>query len=222
MRELRKHTQAIFRAALEAADPVKAVERHLEVRGEVLFAGKRRFPLALYRRVLVVGAGKASAAMALAVEKRLGKRIETGLVNVKYGHTAPLKRVKINECGHPIPDAAGVAGSARTYQGRSSAVTVSSGPRSRARSNAVRTTSCRATTRTWPGAALSGRGSSCRSPISAASSVICAFTDASSAARSGAGSARPVSSLRASSSMFVRSDVSGVRSSCPASAISCA
>ena len=113
MRELRKHAQAIFRAALEAADPVKAVERHLEVRGEVLFAGKRRFPLALYKRVLVVGAGKASAAMALAVEKRLGKRIETGLVNVKYGHTAPLKRVKINECGHPIPDAAGVAGSTR-------------------------------------------------------------------------------------------------------------
>jgi hydroxypyruvate reductase len=116
MREIRKHAQAIFRAALEAADPVKAVERHLEVRGEVLFAGKRRFPLALYKRVIVVGAGKASAAMASAVEKRLGKRIETGLVNVKYGHTAPLKRVELNECGHPIPDEAGVAGSERIAQ----------------------------------------------------------------------------------------------------------
>lgn len=57
--------------------------------------------------------------------------------------------------------------------------------------------------------------------MSAASSVICALTESSSAARSSAGSARPVRSLRASSSMLVRSEVSGVRSSCPASAISC-
>ncbi len=58
--------------------------------------------------------------------------------------------------------------------------------------------------------------------MSAASSVICAVSEASSALRSSAGIARPVSSLRASSSMFVRSEVSGVRSSWPASAMSCA
>ncbi|GAA3096020.1 hypothetical protein GCM10020254_46570 [Streptomyces goshikiensis] len=58
--------------------------------------------------------------------------------------------------------------------------------------------------------------------MSEASSVICAFTEASSSRRSSGGMARPVSSLRASSSMLVRREVSGVRSSCPASAISCA
>lgn len=57
--------------------------------------------------------------------------------------------------------------------------------------------------------------------MSDASSVICAFTEASSARRSSGGSARPVASLRSSSSILVRREVSGVRSSCPASAISC-
>lgn len=116
VRELRKHAQLIFRAALEAADPMKAVLRHLEIRGEVLFAGKRRYPLAMYRRILVLGAGKASAAMAAAVEKQLGRRIATGVVNVKYEHTAPLRHIQLVECGHPIPDEAGVRGSDRIAQ----------------------------------------------------------------------------------------------------------
>jgi hydroxypyruvate reductase len=51
--------------------------------------------------------------MALAVERLLGKRITAGVVNVKYGHTAKLKRVELNECGHPVPDEAGVRGSER-------------------------------------------------------------------------------------------------------------
>lgn len=113
MRELRKHADLILRAALDAANPAKAVERAIELRGDVLFAGRKRYPLALYKRILVIGAGKASAAMAAALEKRLAKRITAGLLNVKYGHTAALKHVKLNECGHPVPDAAGVAGSQR-------------------------------------------------------------------------------------------------------------
>ncbi len=113
MRELRKHADLILRAALDAANPAKAVERSIELRGDVLFAGRKRYPLALYKRILVIGAGKASAAMAAALEKRLAKRITSGLLNVKYGHTAPLKHVKLQECGHPVPDAAGVEGSQR-------------------------------------------------------------------------------------------------------------
>ncbi len=63
-------------------------------------------------RVWVVGAGKASAQMALGVERLLGKRVAGGAVVVKYGHGAPLKRVKLFEAGHPVPDEAGVAGAA--------------------------------------------------------------------------------------------------------------
>ncbi len=51
--------------------------------------------------------------MAQAVERKLGSRITAGLVNVKYGHAAPLKRIELNECGHPVPDEAGVRGAER-------------------------------------------------------------------------------------------------------------
>ncbi len=102
-----------MKAAFRAADPVEAVLRNVRLAGDTLIVGKTRYRLARYERVLVLGAGKAGATMALALEKLLGKRISGGLVNVKYGHTAPLKRVEINECGHPVPDEAGVRGSER-------------------------------------------------------------------------------------------------------------
>src|SRR5205085_2372357 len=66
-----------------------------------------------YRRVIVVGAGKAGATMARAAERVLGSRITTGLINVKDGHTAKLRRIELNECGHPIPDERGVEGARR-------------------------------------------------------------------------------------------------------------
>ncbi len=56
-------------------------------------------------RTLVVGAGKASAAMARAVEDHWPGEIE-GLVVTRYGHAVPRRRVEIVEAGHPVPDAA--------------------------------------------------------------------------------------------------------------------
>ncbi len=108
--KLRKDALAIFRAALKAADPVNAVLAHFRLDCGTLIAGGRRYRLADFRNVYVIGAGKASAAMAQAVERVLGRRIAGGLVNVKYGHVAKLKRVELNECGHPVPDEAGVSG----------------------------------------------------------------------------------------------------------------
>lgn len=60
-------------------------------------------------RVLVVGAGKASGAMAAAVEVAWGERIADGVVAVKDGYTAPTRRVRLLEAGHPVPDARGAA-----------------------------------------------------------------------------------------------------------------
>ncbi len=112
-RKLRIHAAAIFQSALKAAGPAQAVLRFLRRDGDTLFAGARRYRLSSFDRIYVIGAGKASAAMAQAVEKVLGSRITDGLINVKYGHGAPLKRVKLNECGHPVPDQAGVEGARR-------------------------------------------------------------------------------------------------------------
>ncbi len=110
---LRKHALQIFRAALGAADPIEAILRHVRLDGDSLVAGKRRYRLADYDRVLVVGAGKAGAAMGRALERLLGRRISGGWINVKYGHVAPLRRIQLHECGHPVPDAAGVEGARR-------------------------------------------------------------------------------------------------------------
>jgi glycerate 2-kinase len=101
-RPLRRQALSIFRAALAAADPVDAVVRYLRGRD-----------YARFRHIFVIGAGKAGASMALAAERVLGRRITAGLVNVKYGNTAKLRRIELNPCGHPLPDEAGVAGAAR-------------------------------------------------------------------------------------------------------------
>lgn len=111
--QLRRFALKIFRAALDAADPVAAVLRHVCVSQDTLIVGRRRYRLDSFRNIYVVGAGKASAAMAQAVEKLLGRRITGGLINVKYGHTGPLRRIELNECGHPVPDEAGVRGARR-------------------------------------------------------------------------------------------------------------
>src|SRR3990172_10655563 len=64
--------------------------------------------LSRHRRILVVGAGKASGAMAHALEGVLGDRISDGLVVVKDGYTAPTQKIKLVEAGHPIPDERGL------------------------------------------------------------------------------------------------------------------
>ena len=56
---------------------------------------------------MVIGAGKASAAMAQAVEQVIGDHIDHGVVVVKYGHGAALSKVQLLKAGHPAPDAAG-------------------------------------------------------------------------------------------------------------------
>jgi glycerate 2-kinase len=110
MGSLRSDALRIFSSALKASDPKEAVLRHVRVSDGVLFAGKRRYRLDEFRNIYLTGAGKASARMAVAVERLLGKRITGGLLNVKHGHVAKLRRIRLNECGHPVPDEAGVHG----------------------------------------------------------------------------------------------------------------
>ena len=108
--KMRRHARAIFDAAVEAANPERAVLSSLERLGDTLRVGEKSFDLNAYERLIVVGAGKASAAMAGAVEERLSDRITQGLVVVKYGYAVPLKHIAVHEAGHPIPDQAGFAG----------------------------------------------------------------------------------------------------------------
>jgi hydroxypyruvate reductase len=88
----------MYDAAVAAADPARTVPAAL--------------PEAPTGRTLVVGAGKAAAAMAAAVESHWRQPLE-GLVITRYGHAVPTRRIEVLEAGHPVPDAAGVAGASR-------------------------------------------------------------------------------------------------------------
>ncbi len=98
----------ILHAALAAVDPAIAVSRALRRTGDILHAGERRYDLADYERVLVLGAGKAGAPMAQAVEDILSDRIAAGCVVVKYGHDALTHHIRLLQAAHPTPDQAGL------------------------------------------------------------------------------------------------------------------
>jgi glycerate 2-kinase len=83
--------RAMFDAAVAAADPLRRVPAFLPPRPP--------------GRVVVVGAGKASARMAQAVEEAWDGPL-SGLVVTRYGHAVPCSQVEVVQAGHPVPDAA--------------------------------------------------------------------------------------------------------------------
>ncbi|MDF2117557.1 glycerate kinase [Roseiarcaceae bacterium H3SJ34-1] len=102
MTDRRKLMDAMFRAAIAAADPALAVPPHL--------------PSPPRGRTIVVGAGKAAASMAKAVEDHW-KGVLEGLVVTRYGHGLShglaRSRIEVVEAAHPVPDAAGRAAAQR-------------------------------------------------------------------------------------------------------------
>ena len=98
---------------LDAVDAKRAVNRAISRNGDKLVIGRRRYDLRRYERVVVLGAGKATASMAQAVEQRLGSRLRGGFVVVKHGHVVPTKRIVVAEAGHPVPDQSGQRAASR-------------------------------------------------------------------------------------------------------------
>jgi glycerate 2-kinase len=93
-----------LQAALEAADPVHAMSRIIRKRRNTLVVGNRSFDLDRFGRVLVIGAGKASAKMALGLESRILEDITVGLIISPEGQVKPsCKKVLILDAPHPIP-----------------------------------------------------------------------------------------------------------------------
>lgn len=106
----------VMEAALAAVDPYEVVLRALTLEGDVLRTAHGHYPLHEIDRIRVMGAGKAGAPMAQAVETLLGDRITEGLVVVKDDHTAPTARIELVESSHPVPSDRGVAAGRRILQ----------------------------------------------------------------------------------------------------------
>lgn len=96
--EPRQLLRQMFDAAVASAQPALCVPPHL--------------PDPPAGRLVVVGAGKASAAMARAVEEHWPGPL-SGLVVTRYGYAVPCRRIEIVEAAHPVPDAAGLAAAER-------------------------------------------------------------------------------------------------------------
>ena len=91
----------LFDRAVEAADPARTLKNFL--------------PEKPVGRTIVVGAGKASAQMAKALEEVWEGEIE-GVVVTRYGFSAPCERIEILEAAHPVPDQAGLVASKRIME----------------------------------------------------------------------------------------------------------
>ena len=98
----RDQLQRYFQQAVAAAQPERAVARHLPERPK--------------GRTIVIGAGKASAQMARAFEIAWDAPIDDSLVVTRYGYATPCERIEIVEAAHPVPDMAGFLAARRLLE----------------------------------------------------------------------------------------------------------
>ena len=96
-----KFLRELFATAIDAAHPQQVLQAHL--------------PSDRSGRVIVIGAGKAAAAMAQVVERSWQGEV-SGLVVTRYGHGAPCTKIEVVEAAHPVPDAAGLAVAKRVLE----------------------------------------------------------------------------------------------------------
>ena len=100
----------IFLAGVESVKPDNLIKRYISIDQNILQIEELMFDLSTIENIYIVGAGKASAAMAKTMESILGSRITAGHIITKYNHSLPLQFIGITEAGHPVPDENGSKG----------------------------------------------------------------------------------------------------------------
>jgi glycerate 2-kinase len=110
LNSMRLDAETIFNSALCAVNAFGAVKKYCRVDNNTFYIDQVPVNLSQYKNIYIIGAGKASAHMGAAIEEILEEKITDGILNVKYKHTLPLKKIKLIEAGHPIPDENGCAG----------------------------------------------------------------------------------------------------------------
>lgn len=106
--------EEIFLAGIKGVNPMELMRKNIKMAEGGLIVND------IFHRVngkiYVAGAGKASGAMAEAAEEILGGHISEGHIIVKYGYSRPLKKIKITEAGHPLPDHNGFTATRRIIE----------------------------------------------------------------------------------------------------------
>ncbi|HNP60958.1 MAG TPA: glycerate-2-kinase family protein, partial [Nitrospirales bacterium] len=100
--------KSLLNAGLNACNPAQAIADTLHLHKNRLQVQDIQYDLTHYDRIICVGAGKASAQMAMALEQVLGDKLEGGTIIVPDGYGVPCDKVGIFEAAHPMPDERGV------------------------------------------------------------------------------------------------------------------
>jgi glycerate 2-kinase len=102
--------------ALNAVDPKQLMKSKLLLQNSLLKVNGYSFNLKNFKKIYVIGGGKASGSMAEALEQILGRHIANGLVNIPHSSEHKTEIIKFQEASHPIPDKSGVEGTRRMLE----------------------------------------------------------------------------------------------------------
>jgi hydroxypyruvate reductase len=100
--------QRVLAAALDAVEPAAAVRRNLQRQANLLFVAGREYDLSCFRRVFIIGAGKAGFPMARAAASLVADKLSGGIVVVKDGSSGEIPGISLRQAGHPLPDERGI------------------------------------------------------------------------------------------------------------------
>ena len=106
----------IFETAVAAVQPNQLMPAQLFIYQNWLHIFDKQFLLSEIPNIYIIGAGKASAAMAATAEAILGNFITAGMVVTKYGHVLSLQKITCMEAAHPVPDEAGIEATKKIIQ----------------------------------------------------------------------------------------------------------
>jgi glycerate 2-kinase len=107
---LRADAIDIIEQAIRAADPYEAARRLVQRQGSRLTIGPLEYDLDACRNIYLLGAGKATQGIALALEEILGERLTDGVVVLKLGEASQLGKVQVIHAAHPVPDEGSLRG----------------------------------------------------------------------------------------------------------------
>jgi len=105
-----------YETALNSVEPAGLIKTKITLEKSILSVDSLRYDLRRFKRIYVVGGGKAGGAMAAALEKVMGDWITSGIVNVPKGKIPKTENITLNQASHPLPDQAGVEGTKQMLQ----------------------------------------------------------------------------------------------------------
>jgi len=117
-KNLKEEALQLFKEGIKSVEPNQLLEKHFILEKNKLVVtdidtNTKKYYLDEYERIFVIGAGKASAAMASKIEEVLEERINSGIVVTKYDFGEDLKIIEQIETGHPLPDNNGIIATAK-------------------------------------------------------------------------------------------------------------